>query len=76
MIADPDMVRAVYPGKEQAEALSYQDFYSYTDIYSQDMQRVDRWTKRSLNNFLNTWLRNLITQGHRISVAEVGQLAA
>ncbi|HQR02858.1 MAG TPA: DUF1249 domain-containing protein [Rhodocyclaceae bacterium] len=66
MIADPDMVLAVYLGQERAEALSYQDLYSYREVYSQDMLRVDLRAKRSLNDFLNSWLRNLIAQGHRV----------
>ncbi|MDA8093081.1 MAG: DUF1249 domain-containing protein [Betaproteobacteria bacterium] len=66
MIPDPDMVIAVYPGQEQAEALSYQDLYSYREVYSHDMGRVDWKAKRSLNEFLNSWLRNLIAQGHYI----------
>ena len=67
MIPDPDMVLAVYPGQERAEAMSYQDLYSYREVYSQGMLRVDHRAKRSLNDFLNCWLRNLIAQGHCIS---------
>lgn len=72
MIPDPDMVLAVYPGLEQAEALSYQDFYGYQEVYQQEMGRVDTRAKHSLNAFLNTWLRNLILQGHQI-LADDGQ---
>lgn len=66
LIPDPDMALAVFPGEERAEALSYQDLYSYTEVYH-EVGRANLKAKRSLNSFLNTWLRNLIVQGHRIS---------
>jgi uncharacterized protein YqiB (DUF1249 family) len=69
MIPDPDMVLAVYPTQEQAEALSYQDLYSYTEVYH-ETGRANLKAKRSLNGFLNTWLRNLIVQGHSIKVTK------
>lgn len=65
MIADPDMEIAVYPGQQQAEALTYQDAFKYDEVYSQP-GRVNVQIKRSLNDFLNVWLRNLIAQGHII----------
>lgn len=70
MIPDPDMVVAVYPDKEQAEALSYQDLYSYREVYGSTAQ-ADMNAKRSLNDFLNAWLRNLAQQGHRINSHKV-----
>lgn len=66
MIPDPDMVVVVYPDKEQAEALSYQDLYSYREVYGSAAQAGTN-AKRSLNDFLNAWLRNLAQQGHRIN---------
>ena len=66
MIPEPDMVLDVSRGQEQAEGLSYQDLFSYREVYSPDMGRVDHRAKRSLNDFLNCWLRNLIVQGHRV----------
>lgn len=66
VIPDPDMVVAVFPAEERAEALSYQDLYSYQEVYSPDMGRANLRAKRSLNGFLNTWLRNLIIQGHQV----------
>lgn len=59
------MAVAVYPAEEKAEALSYQDLYSHTEVYH-EVGRADLKAKRSLNSFLNTWLRNLIVQGHSI----------
>lgn len=65
MIADPDMEIAVYPDREAAEALTYQDSFGYRVVYHEG-NRVDVRAKRELNSFLNTWLGNLIVQGHRI----------
>lgn len=67
MIADPDMVLAVYEDRGMAEALRYQDSFGYQEVYSQGGAVVDVWTKRELNQFLTQWLSNLIIQGHRIS---------
>jgi uncharacterized protein YqiB (DUF1249 family) len=66
MIPDPDMMVAVYIDRGMAEALTYQDMYIFTTVYSQDRTHVDVAAKRSLNSFLNTWLGNLIEQGHII----------
>jgi uncharacterized protein YqiB (DUF1249 family) len=66
MIADPDMEIAVYPKRQLAEALSYQDAYIYRVVYSPDRMQVDVRSKKDLNDFLNTWLNNLIEQGHSI----------
>lgn len=71
MIADPDMEIAVYPDRQQAEALTYQDFYGYRQVYNSSKAQVDVRAKRDLNSFLNTWLGNLITQGHRIRLREL-----
>jgi uncharacterized protein YqiB (DUF1249 family) len=66
MIADPDMEIAVYPDRDAAEALTYQDTFGYRVVYH-DGNRVDLRAKKELNAFLHQWLRNLIAQGHRIS---------
>jgi hypothetical protein len=65
MIADPDMEIAVYPDRDAAEALTYQDTYGYRVVYH-DGNRVDLRAKKELNAFLHQWLGNLIAQGHRI----------
>lgn len=69
MIADPDMEIAVYPSREHAEALTYQDTYGYQSVLG--AEGVDAKLQRDLNNFLSQWLTNLIEQGHRI-VADDG----
>lgn len=66
LIADPDMMIAVYPDRAMAEALSYQDCYLYQEVYSDGGRLVDIRAKRELNKFLSHWLSNLRIQGHRI----------
>ena len=72
IIADPDMEIAAYPDREVAEALTYQDTFGYRVVYH-DGNRVDVRAKRDLNSFLNTWLGNLIVQGHRIRLLAPAQ---
>jgi uncharacterized protein YqiB (DUF1249 family) len=67
MIADPDMEVAVYPQRQTAEALAYQDCYSYRRVYGEDNATIDISAERDLNQFLSQWLTNLIQQGHRIT---------
>jgi len=64
MIADPDMEIAVYPDRKMAEALTYQDYFGYRVVYPEP-NRVNPRARKELNSFLNTWLSNLIDQGHR-----------
>jgi len=71
MIADPDMMIAVYPDRAMAEALSYQDCYRYQEVYSDGGSLVDIQAKRDLNKFLSHWLTNLRIQGHRIETPVV-----
>lgn len=68
MIPDPDMELVVYPGKEIAEALSYQDAFGYRRVYGDDNATEDIKAKKELNAFLDQWLTNLIEQGHHIKV--------
>lgn len=67
MLADPDMVIAVYPDRAMAEALTYQDCYRYQEVYSDGGRLVDIRAKRELNKFLSHWLNNLRIQGHCIT---------
>ena len=67
MIADPDMVIAVYPDRAMAEALTYQDCYRYQEVYSDGGRLLDIRAKRDLNKFLSHWLSNLRIQGHYIA---------
>jgi len=69
MIADPDMEVAVYPNREYAEALTYQDSFTYQSVIL-DSGEVNARLQRELNNFLSQWLTNLIEQGHQITNKE------
>ncbi len=64
LIADPDMEVAVYPDRQVAEALSYQDMFGYSVVYPEE-GKVDLSAKKELNSFLGQWLSNLKAQGHR-----------
>jgi uncharacterized protein YqiB (DUF1249 family) len=67
MIADPDMeIRVWHYGA--IEALAFQDFFGYKRVYKTDGERtlVYPTIKKSLNGFLNTWLSNIIEQGHTL----------
>jgi len=66
-IADPDMEIRVYliPGWEKAEALTYQDARRYDEVYP-NPNLVNLRVKKSLNDFLTQWLKNLKDQGHRL----------
>ena len=76
MIADPDMMLAVYSDRAMAEALSYQDSFCYQEVYSQGGAMVDVRAKRELNLFLMQWLSNLNVQGHRIHSPDMTGIAS
>jgi uncharacterized protein YqiB (DUF1249 family) len=57
---------AVYIDRGMAEALTYQDAYMFNSVYSPDRSHIDILAKRALNDYLHTWLGNLIAQGHSI----------
>lgn len=67
MIPDPDMELRVW-NYGAVEALAIQDMAGYTRVYHDRDDRivVDPVAKKSLNAFLNTWLSNLIEQGHAL----------
>jgi uncharacterized protein YqiB (DUF1249 family) len=65
LIADPDMVLRIDTKAETVEALTFQDTYTYREVYP-DTNRVDLKAKKELNAFLLQWLTNLIDQGHRL----------
>jgi uncharacterized protein YqiB (DUF1249 family) len=66
LMADPEMTVKIYP-TGMCEALSYRldslqiDEYVYQTVGGQEMVNTKR--KTELNNFLKTWLNNLIGQG-------------
>ena len=73
-IPDPDMEIRVYllPDWRKAEALTYQDAYGYKMVYWRNEGQImmNPELKRSLNDFLAQWLKNLKNQGHSLAPAE------
>lgn len=65
---DPDMEIRVFPKERckapMAEALSYQDSFGYRKVYP-DLDHVNIKAKKELNQFLDTWLKNLHEQGFK-----------
>jgi len=67
LVPDPDMEILVNSENQTVEAFAYQDGVNYLRVYPEPRNRtlVDYRVKKSLNNFLTTWLKNIITQGFR-----------
>ena len=65
MIPDPDMTIRIHKANKTAEALTYQDLYRYDQVYAEQEQLVNKKLKRQLNQFLDSWLSNLLDQGHK-----------
>lgn len=70
MIADPDMEIAVFIDWELAEALTYQDAYSYDEAYPTPGEPPVFSVHLSLNSFLESWLEALAEQGHILRAEE------
>ena len=70
LIPDPDMVIRIDTKIEAVEALTFQDTYTYREVYL-DQNRVDLKVKKELNEFLLQWLTNLIGQGHKLSPVDI-----
>jgi uncharacterized protein YqiB (DUF1249 family) len=64
MIPDPDMEIAVFLNDGLAEALSYQDAFTYEIAYSDGATLPVFEVHTRLNEFLEQWLDNLTVQGH------------
>jgi hypothetical protein len=62
---DPDMEIHVFPEMKMAEALTIQDQFGYRCVYPEP-NKVNLMAKKHLNDFLNTWLRNLLQQGFKV----------
>lgn len=52
MIADPDIEISVCPGREYAEALTYQDSFGYQSVMLES-GRIDAKLEQELNSFLS-----------------------
>jgi uncharacterized protein YqiB (DUF1249 family) len=70
VVIDPEMTVAVYLDRSMAEALTYRDAYMSNSVYSPDRNHIDILAKRVLNDYLHTWLGNLIVAGHSIRATE------
>jgi uncharacterized protein YqiB (DUF1249 family) len=68
MIPDPDMEIAVFLDDEMAEALTYQDAFTYEVAYSDGATLPNFEVHTRLNEFLEQWLDNLAVQGHVLSI--------
>ncbi|WP_295996896.1 DUF1249 domain-containing protein [Rugamonas sp.] len=70
VVINPEMTVAVYLDRSMAEALTYRDTYMSNSVYSPDRSHIDILAKRVLNDYLHTWLGNLIGAGHSIKATE------
>ena len=70
VVINPEMIVAVYLDRAMAEALTYRNACMSNMVYSPDQSHIDILAKRVLNDYLNTWLGNLIVAGHSIKVSE------
>jgi uncharacterized protein YqiB (DUF1249 family) len=61
---DPDMQIKVHPEMKMIEALTYQDSFSYQEVYPKPGY-VYPALKKQLNSFLRKWLINLTKQGFK-----------
>jgi uncharacterized protein YqiB (DUF1249 family) len=75
MIADPDMELAIYPAWQSVEALTFQDYRSYSTVYPEP-NKVNRYLLKDLNSFLRTWLNNCKAQRHDLSAKIEEEVAA
>jgi len=69
LVADPDMEIKIHPELKMVEALTYQDSYGYRRVYpdSENPNLINVTAKVSLNKFLAFWLKNIITQGFKLT---------
>ena len=69
LICDPDMEVLIHQKMKMAEAMTYQqnNLGIYRIVYSEDRKKVNLIAKKELNNFLNKWLSNLLTQNYSLS---------
>lgn len=72
MVPDPDMEILVNVENKTVEALHFQDWRHYVEVYDDKRKRkmVNTREKNSQNRFLKDWFRNLKHQGHSIEWTE------
>jgi uncharacterized protein YqiB (DUF1249 family) len=64
MIADPDMEIILNTEQQTANAMTYQDTYTYQSAEGDN--GIDQKLVEQLNEFLDMWMQNCIDQGHKI----------
>ncbi len=64
------MVIRIDTKSETVEALTFQDTYTYREVYRERGQE-DVKAKKELNEFLLQWLTNLIDQGHTLVTVDI-----
>jgi|ERR1035437_2258216 uncharacterized protein YqiB (DUF1249 family) len=71
IVPDPDMELAIDLENKTVEALTFQNSMVFNVVYDYDIKgdkiRVRPQLKKSLNSFLEGWLKNIIEQGHKIT---------
>jgi len=72
LVADPEMEIRIDPILQTAEALHFYNAIVFQEVYekSEKHVKVDRHQKKSQNDFLQLWLRNLVNQGHFFDLAK------
>jgi len=69
LMADPDMEIRIIPELRMAEAVTYQldSLGIYQEVYPivDGKQMINPKLKKQLNSFLEQWLRNIKSQGHK-----------
>lgn len=73
MVPDPDMQLRILPEMEMVEAISFQDQFTYKEVYPDQgdgKEYVNLRLKKALNQFLSQWLTNIIRQGHKIDLMQ------
>jgi uncharacterized protein YqiB (DUF1249 family) len=75
LVPDPDMEIRVFLLQDwnKAEALTYQDAFTYREVYPEP-GKVDIRAKKEMNSFLAQWLKNCIDQGHSLRKEAVAPL--
>lgn len=73
LVPDPDMQIRIFPDQEVAEAMTFQDYRSYQEVYpvKDGKEYVNTRLKKDLNQFLSQWLSNIIQQRHKIDLSQV-----
>lgn len=72
VMADPDVEVRINKGKEECEALSFQNDYLgiYQQVYPDGGGKCNTKLKKDLNVFLDDWLSNIIDSGYELTEIE------